>query len=116
MQSAQVVGCTNCGSLTEVYNEIECTLLDLIKMKWTNAQYNTSLSFNQSLYDDLVRYKRVVYKRKFNPSYPSECIDVQDIISQSKLRTYKRGDCSICVECFPGEDVTTTTTSSTTTI
>lgn len=114
MPHFQIVSCTNCNSLKELYNEIECTLVDLIKRKWTNAQYNTSLSFNQSLYDDLVRYKRVVYKRLFNPAYPAVGVDVQDIITQVKLRVYKSGDCSQCTSCFPPEEGSTSSTTSTT--
>lgn len=116
MQNPQISQCSNCGSLREIYKEIECTLIDLIKRKWANAQYNTALSFNQSLYDDLVRYKRVVYKRMFNPAYPCVSVDVQDIITQVRLRVYKPGTCSMCADCFPpGTEDTTTSTSSTST-
>lgn len=114
MPNFQVKGCTSCGSLKEIYNEVECTLIDLIRKKWTNAQYNTSLSFNQRLYKDLVRYKRVVYNRMFNPSYPASCIDVQDVITQARLRAYKGGGCSQCSSCFPPDESSTSSTSSST--
>jgi hypothetical protein len=114
MQTPFIVGCSNCGSLKSLYNEIECTLIDLINRKWVNLQYNTSLSFNQSLYNDLVRYKRVVYNRLYNPKYPSISIDVQDIITQVKLRVYKSGDCDVCTSCFPPIPNSSSTSSSTT--
>ena len=117
MQHFTTQGCSNCGSLREVYDSIECTIVDLIKRKFTNLHYNTSLSFNQGLYNDLVRYKRVVGNRLYNPSYPCSSIDYQDIITQVKLRAYKNGECSQCTTCFPASDNTSSsTTSSSTTI
>lgn len=112
--SPQIAKCSNCGSLKHLYDEVECSLLDMMNRKWINTQFNTSLKFDQSLYNDLVRYKRLLYKRMFNPTYPSPSIDVQDIITQATLRVYKKGDCSQCVDCFPPIPISPTTTSTST--
>jgi hypothetical protein len=52
--------------------------------------------------------------RLFNPKYPTNDIDSQDIISKLSQLVMDR-ECSQCVDCFPEEDSPTTTTTTLTT-
>ena len=44
--------------------------------------YNADIYFNESVYKDLLRWKRIIERRVINGTYPCEGIDSQDIISR----------------------------------
>lgn len=97
----RIVECTNCDALKEAYERVECTILDLMRNKYANISYNTNLFFSQSLLNRLIRYRRVMYSRLYNPKYPCGNIDAQDIIKLALTHAYKQSNCSMCPECFP---------------
>jgi len=115
MQIPQFKECTSCGTLQELYNKINCSIYQLIRNKWVGHTYNVDEFFDAGMYKALLRLKRIVYKRLYNPDYPNECFDTQDIISKLTKIMYKSSSCPDC----PCEDLSylvPTTTTTTTTI
>ena len=113
--SPQITKCNNCDALKTAYNRVECTILDLMRNKFTNITYNTTQFFCQELLNRLIRYKRVINSRLFNPKYPCSLIETQDIITLVVTHAYADPECSLCPPCFPGGTTTTTSTSTTST-
>jgi hypothetical protein len=111
--SPVIVQCNNCDALKKAYNKVECTILDLIRNRFSNISYNTTLYYNRALMSRLVRYRRVIYNRLYNPHYPCKAIETQDIIKLAITHAYMGPDCSFCPQCFPAMEPTTTTTTTT---
>lgn len=87
--------CNNCCDLQKVYDNIQCTLLDLIKKEYYSLIYGTKFCADNQLYKDLVHYKNIIYKKMFNYSYPCSSFDAQDILAKATILAYKT-DCSRC--------------------
>lgn len=113
MQSPQLKMCTDCSALQNLYAQIYCSIYQLMKNKWIGNVYNVDKYFDADRLKTLLNLKRIVYKRLFNPSYPSSYYSNQDIVSLVSRILYKQNDCPEC-PCEIFED--TTTTSSTTTV
>ena len=92
--------CTYCSDLNKVLSQIDCTLRNMIKNKYNVLSYNVTLSFNDRMYRDLIRYKRIITNRLFNPTYPSKLASVDVILTKASLLIDKN-KCSVCPECFP---------------
>src|SRR4051812_31680608 len=71
MNNPQILTCTNCQSLQQLLCQIDESLYQRIRNKWYSVIYNADTYFNSSVYKDLLRYKRIVQGRIYNPSYPS---------------------------------------------
>lgn len=80
--------CNNCNNLKQLITEIDTKLYKSINDKFYNDIYNTENKFNAYQYKKLLRYKRVILNRIYNPTYP-ESVDVQDIITQITLTLNK---------------------------
>lgn len=106
----QIVQCNNCDALKAAYKRIECTILDLMRNKYYNISYNSGLYFSQELVNKLIRWRRVINSRLFNPKYPCSEIDTQDIIKLAVTHAYYKDNCSLCLECFPSENTCTCVT------
>lgn len=76
--------CNNCNNLKQLLGEIDTKLYKNINSKYYNDIYNTDNVFNAYQYKKLLRYKRVILNRVYNPSYAYP-IDTQDIITQITL-------------------------------
>jgi hypothetical protein len=113
--SPQIVQCDNCDALKKAYDKVECTILELMRNKLSNISYNVSLYYDQALVNKLVRYKRVITNRLYNPKYPCSQISTQDLVTLAVTTAYMGPDCSSCPKCFPPIPTTTTTTSTTST-
>ncbi len=85
MQTPQTTSCESCRTLKCLLPLIDAKLEKLIRNKWYTDSYAASLYFDDDLYSILLRYKRIVSKRIFNPKYPDVHFDSQDIISKVKL-------------------------------
>lgn len=107
--------CENCNELEAIYNKIECTLLYLARNKDASLKYNVDVYFNQDLFNDLMRYKRIIGKRLTGCSYPCSSIKTSDIIAKAAFLVFRDANCSQCEDCFPEQTTETPTTSSTTT-
>src|SRR5688572_3487785 len=119
--SPQITECSDCLSLKEMMDKIDCSMYNLIKNKSNNENYSTESHFSMSQFSSLSHYKRIIGKRIFNPSYPSSDTAAQDLISQATKLLYGDTECSKCVNCDPMDnsipsDTTSTSTTSTTTI
>lgn len=116
MQISQFHICQDCGGLEELQRRLNCSILQLVRNKWTNQSYNTNLFFDRTRYKTLLRYNRILQYRLMNTNYLQACIS-NDVLNNliSKL-LYKSDHCPKC----PCDDFTnfipqTTETSSTTT-
>lgn len=85
MQTPQTKDCSTCSTLKCLLPLIDKKLEKLIKNKWNTDSYAASLYFDDNVYSILLRYKRIISKRIFNPKYPSGEFDSQDLISKVKL-------------------------------
>ena len=109
MQTSQIEQCTDCGSLINLYNQVQCSIYQLIKSKWIGVTYNTDAYFDDVQYSTLLRLKRILFKRLYNQKYPEDCITNQQIIAIGTRLLYKYNDCPKC-PCEDFSDPTTTTT------
>ena len=96
MQVSKLKKCTTCSALQNVYNQVDCSIYQLIKNKWTNHSYAVDLYFDSTQYHTLLRLKRIIGKRLFNQNYPSGCFETQDIISLATKLTYNPTNCLPC--------------------
>jgi len=81
--------------------KIECTIFYITKQKYYSLVYNTSYKFDADLLKQLVRYKNILNKRKYNCTYPCPSIKTRDIISHVNTIAFRDGNCSQCESCFP---------------
>ncbi len=98
--------CQDCQDLEKVLSDIDCTLLDLVQSHYNALVYGTKDCCNESLYQSLLNYRRIVEARTYNPNYPCSVYSSNEILGKARLLSYKT-DCSRCPEC---EELGTTTT------
>lgn len=110
-----IKACTNCGTLDELLAKIECTILYLAKNKNNSLKYNVEVYFNQDDFNTLVRYKRILTRRRVDCDYPSACIKTSNIISYITKLAFRGSGCSICESCFPEIPQSNSSTTSSTT-
>lgn len=96
MQVSKLKKCTTCATLLSIYNQVDCSIYQLIKNKWTNHAYAVDLYFDSVQYHILLRLKRIVGKRLYNQDYPAGCFDSQDIIALATKLTYNPNKCLPC--------------------
>lgn len=101
--------CEDCADLKEVLSFLECTILDQSKEFYHGHIYGTKNCYSSSLYNLLLRWKRIISSRLYNPSYPCSEFCSNDLLAKARLLSYII-DCSRCPEC---EEVITTTTTTT---
>lgn len=101
--------CEDCADLKEVLSFLECTILDQSKEFYHGTIYGTKNCYSSSLYNLLLRWKRIISSRLYNPSYPCSEFCSNDLLTKARLISYIT-DCSRCPEC---EEVITTTTTTT---
>lgn len=94
MQKPQIINCSQCSVLLDLYDKIDCSVANLAKNKWANTAYNVSLYFEGNRYEDLLRYKRIVYRKITN----SKNIDIcdEDLVTLVTKELYKIGKCPKC--------------------
>jgi hypothetical protein len=85
-----------------MYNKVNCSIYQLIKNKWVGHTYNSDTYFDESQYHSLLRLKRIIYKRLYNPKYPIKLFSNDDIITIAIKLLYKSKSCPDC----PCEDFT----------
>ena len=112
MQTAQFRKCLDCDTLETIYNQINCSVYQLIKSKWIGHTYNTDSFFDEIQYKTLLRLKKIIFNRMYNPSYPVSSVVNQDLITISTRALYKYNECQDC----PCQDFTDFITTTTTTI
>lgn len=113
----KLIECTTCGSLEEVQSAIDCTLVYHINKKYNALVYNLDCCFDDRLYRDLLRYKRILQNRLYDAVYPCSDIAVDKIVTQAALLALP-DDCNRCTDCdidILSSTTTTTSTSTTTT-
>lgn len=91
--------CNDCDTLKSLYDQVECTIIDMMSNKNINMSFNVSQYYSQEHMNRLRRYRRILYKKLFNPKYT--CLSNQDIIGIIKHYVYRDADCSKCAPCFP---------------
>lgn len=109
MQTSQLEQCTDCGSLKNLYDQVQCSIYQLIKSKWIGVTYNTDAYFDDIQYSTLLRLKRILFNRLYDQKYPEDCITNQQIITIASKLLYKYNECPIC-PCEDFSEPTTTTT------
>lgn len=98
--------CQDCADLQKVLSDVDCTILDLSQNKYNSVTYGVKECCNETLFQALSRYKRIITGRLYNPDYPCGEYSSNEILSKARLLTYKT-NCSRCPEC---EEISTTTT------
>lgn len=96
MHTSQFKKCDNCCTLEELYKKVDCSIYQLMKNKWTGATYNVDAYFCADLYKTLLRYKRILYKRLYNATYPASCYTNEDLIAAVTKLLYRASDCPEC--------------------
>ena len=90
--------CTNCESLEELTAFLECTLVHLAKGKYNSEIYNLNYCPDMHRFKSLMRYKRILKRRLYDPTYPCSSVKISDIITQVSLLVDQE-NCSRCFEC-----------------
>lgn len=106
--------CESCDSLASLYDKVECTILYLAKNKDNSLKYNVNIYFDQTIFNDLVRWKRILERRIHSCTYPCSSIKTSNIIAHVAKLAF-RENCNLCDVCFPEESSSETSTTSTTT-
>lgn len=115
MQVSKLEKCTTCTTLERICNQVECSIYQLIKNRWTNQSFNVDLYFEPTQYHILIRLKRIIKKRLYNKDYPAGCFETQDIISLATKNTYNPNKCLPCPCSNWDEFIPSSSTSSTST-
>jgi hypothetical protein len=102
MQISQLKECTDCGSLEKLYDDIGCSILQLMKNKWAYASYGVDSFFSSDDLKVLLTLRRIIEKRLYNKKYPSETYSNQDLIGLGIKYLYRQNNCLDC----PCEDFT----------
>lgn len=116
MQISQFKTCNNCQSLNSTYELINCSIYQLIRNKWLNQTFNTTLYFDKSRYKTLLRLKRLIKKKLLDETYPCSGYEIQDVIGIANSYLYNQNNCPVCdCEDFTNFISSTSTSTSTST-
>lgn len=96
MQLSQLKECKDCSTLEKLYDDIGCSIFQMMKNKWNGVAYGTDSFFSQSDFIVLLRLKRLIEKRLYNKSYPDSKYSNQDLISLGIKYLYKQDSCPDC--------------------
>lgn len=91
--------CEACSDLDHLLEKIDCTLLFLTKKEYNRISYNLDGDSHLKHIQKLLRYKSVIIKRKYNCTYPSDCISTQNLITQATILAFRHHKCSECTDC-----------------
>ena len=85
MLSVDIKGCTDCGSLSEVLQQIDTEIYYLSKLRDENVRFDLNMCVDEGTIEKLVLYKNILQRRLRNPEYIGCCnIPLGDIISKVK--------------------------------
>ena len=78
------VDCTNCASIIQLLEDIECSVLYYSKRMYNNIIFSLNKPINYSVLIDLFSYRRILMYKQINPNYASE-YTIEMIASKIKL-------------------------------
>ncbi len=113
MHNPEFKMCSGCESLQDLYNQLECTIVQLMKNRWTNVSYASELYFNRDEYRSLLQAKKILEKKLANRKYATDCVSEDVFVGWLVRHLYRTNNCLPC-PCKDFTDFFNTTTSSTT--
>lgn len=94
MQNPQIVTCDKCDVLLDLYDKVNCSIANLIKNQWNAKKYGVSLYFDGIQYEDLLHYKKILYRKITNPANIDFC--TSDLVTLITKSLYKINKCPKC--------------------
>jgi len=84
MISYRLTNCVDCTTIPVLLNNIDCKLTELAKKQYGNIVFALNNKISDSLFSDLLHYKRILQFKSCNADYAS-CYSVDQIASKVKL-------------------------------
>lgn len=84
MLNPRLTDCTDCVTVSNLLKDIDCKLTVLGKKEYNNTVLLLNRSINETVYSDLLNYKRILTYRSVNPDYV-ECVTLDKIASKVKI-------------------------------
>lgn len=79
--------CKGCEGIQTVIESLDCFIGEQGYKLLNNKRYALSNEVNEDALRDAVRYKNILIKRSYNPTYLQE-YNITDILSKAKQVTY----------------------------
>jgi len=92
-----LVKCDNCEDLKTLLQKIECTIIFMMHKKHSMLIYNLGGIFDEERLKNLFRYKRILSKKIYSPTYAR--IKTSSLIARINEIAFKDEDCSLCTTC-----------------
>jgi len=118
MLSPRLSECTECSSISQLLDIIDCKLTELAKNEYNNIIFSLNLPIQSETFGDLLNYKRILTNKLCNYDYAC-AFSLSAIASRVKVLTGGLTNCCVRKKAKPSHYIpivpTTTTTSSSTT-
>jgi hypothetical protein len=88
MLQPRLINNINCGTVPVLLDDIDCKLKELAINLYNNTIYSLNFCIDESLFLDLLNYKRILTYKFCNPDY-AKSFTVEMISSRVKLLKYK---------------------------
>jgi hypothetical protein len=122
MLSPRLSECTECSSISELLDIIDCKLTELAKNEYNNIIFSLNLPIQSETFGDLLNYKRILTNKLCNYDYAC-AFPLSAIASRVKVLTGGLTNCCVRKKAKPSHYIpivpstsTTSTTSTTTTL
>ena len=101
MLRAQIRECVDCGSITKLLDEIDCTLTHMGRSHWFNISFDACNYYSRHNIQTLLHYKRILTHKMFNPDYGCG-FELASVVSRVKTLLLNKDCCSLADMCeFP---------------
>jgi len=120
MLSPRLSECTECSSISQLLDIIDCKLTELAKNEYNNIIFSLNLSIQSETFGDLLNYKRILTYKLCNYDYAC-AFSLSAIASRVKVLTGGLTNCCVRKKAKPSHYIpivppSPTTTTTTTTI
>jgi hypothetical protein len=88
MLQPSLINNVDCGTVPVLLDDIDCKLKELASSLYNNTIYSLNFCINDSLFLDLLNYKRILTYKFCNPDY-AQPFTVEMIASRVKILKYK---------------------------
>lgn len=79
--------CKGCEGIQAAINELDCFIVLQGEKNLLNKRFSLNKRIEKEDFKNVIRYKNILIKRSYNPSYLSQ-YNITDIINDAKQLTY----------------------------
>jgi len=117
MLSPRLSECTECSSISQLLDIIDCKLTELAKNEYNNIIFSLNLSIQSETFGDLLNYKRILTNKLCNYDYAC-AFSLSAIASRVKVLTGGLTNCCVRKKAKPSHyiPIVPSTTTTTTTL